>query len=110
LADAATEPAAPERVAPEASDSAPEPPPEAPGESYAAYWRWMHAQLDAHLEQGDADDLGSPPPPLPRLAFSAASRDPLQALAPSTAVGIRDREAFSARAFQGLSDGITRLG
>jgi hypothetical protein len=77
--------------------------------SVAAYWRWMHARLDEHLEGTHPDDLGAPTMHSYRplaLFWSGA----LDALEPSRSVGIRDRSAFDARAFDGLRDGFTHLG
>ncbi len=75
----------------------------------AAYWRWMHARLDAHLEATQADDLGAPAShPYRPLTLSWGSA--LDALEPLHSVGIRERAAFDARAFDGLRDGFTHLG
>jgi len=81
--------------------------PPATGTSFAAHWRWMHARLDAHLDHDDPDDLGSPIPALRPLL--AGARDGLAALAPSTAVGLRDRGGLDLEVFSGLREGITRL-
>jgi hypothetical protein len=78
-------------------------------DAMAAYWRWMHARLDAHFAASELDDLGAPPMH-DYLPFARAYPDALQALAPSRAVGIRVRGAFDARGFDGLRDGLSRLG
>ncbi|MGH8637473.1 MAG: hypothetical protein ACREUZ_10110, partial [Burkholderiales bacterium] len=84
--------------------------PEADGSAaMAAYWRWMHARLDAHLEETQVDDLGAPAMHSYRpVAFSWGGA--LDALEPSRSVGIRERAAFDARAFDGLRDGFVNLG
>jgi len=104
-----------ELVAPDTPSAAPTLPGEPSGDaavpalgaSYAGYWRWMHARLDAHLAEEDPDDLGAPSYAA-RLVVAAAD-DALAALAPSTAVGVRDRAALELRRFTGLTDGISRL-
>ncbi len=78
-------------------------------DSMAKYWRWMHARLDEHLETSEADDLGAPPMHEYRPLVQAFGEG-AAALAPSRAVGIRDRGAFDARLFDGLRDGFVRLG
>jgi hypothetical protein len=75
----------------------------------AAYWRWMHARLDAHLEETQVDDLGAPVIN-PYRPFALSSDSAFDALEPSRSVGIRDRSAFDARAFDGLRDGFVHLG
>ncbi|MCC6533296.1 MAG: hypothetical protein IT531_12155, partial [Burkholderiales bacterium] len=69
---------------------------------------WMHATLDAHLARGDPDDLGAPPP---RIGYALASlgAEALH-LAPARSIGLRDRASIELRVFEGLSEGIARLG
>jgi hypothetical protein len=75
----------------------------------AAYWRWMHARLEQHLEETQVDDLGAPAmPPYRPIAFSWSSA--LDALEPARSVGIREQAAFDAHAFNGLRDGFVNLG
>jgi hypothetical protein len=75
----------------------------------AAYWRWMHARLDAHLQETQIDDLGAPSMHLFR-PFPLSWDSALDALEPARSVGVRDRAAFDARAFDGLRDGFVHLG
>jgi hypothetical protein len=80
-----------------------------PSDAIAAYWRWMHARVEAHLEETEVEDLGAPPLYDYRpLAHSFS--EGLPALAPVRSVGIRDRTALDARTFDGLRDGFARLG
>jgi hypothetical protein len=91
-----------------------EPPAESVGTSgdsaaIARYWRWMHARLDAHLEETEVEDLGAPP--MDAFAPVAISwRGALEGVEPSRSVGLHDRAAFDGRAFQGLRDGFVQLG
>jgi hypothetical protein len=75
----------------------------------AAYWKWMHERLTAHLEETEIDDLGAPPLYEYR-SLGLFHTEGTEALAPSRAVGIRDRAAFEARTFEGLRDGFAMLG
>ncbi len=92
-----------------AEDAHLEPPAVRAGDlAMAQYWRRMHARLDAYLERADPDEAESAPG-YPRPRLQASSDDPIR-MAPSRALGLYERAAFDARPFQGLSEGIARLG
>ena len=67
------------------------------------------AELDRHLENADADDLGAPPYSA-RLELGTNSRDAYSAGYHAGGIGLRDRSAFDARSFDGLGEGIAKLG
>jgi hypothetical protein len=105
----ATETIAPETVSPEETTPAETAFGGEPPSAMAAYWRWMHARLEAHLDETEVEDLGAPPLYDYRPLAQSFSEG-LPALVPARTVGIRDRAAFEARTFDGLRDGFARLG
>jgi Ca2+-binding RTX toxin-like protein len=115
LPETAPETITPESVTPDVNPPHPDAPtgeaptPEKRTVSYAAYWRWMHAQLDAHLARTDIDDLAAPDYGA-RMPITPLSDDPLRALLATREIGLTDRGAFDMRRFEGLKDGITPLG
>jgi hypothetical protein len=78
-------------------------------EAMARYWRWMHARMDALMAAEDVDDAESAGLFLPMPLSSVSASEGVR-LDPVRAVGVRGVGGFDLRAFEGLRDGILRLG
>ncbi len=87
----------------------PAPAPLQEDEAMARYWRWMHARLDALVEADDVDDAESAGI-LMRMPMASLGREEGVRLDPVRAIGVRGSAGFDPRPFEGLREGILRLG
>jgi len=87
----------------------PAPAPRQEDEAMARYWRWMHARLDALVEADDVDDAESAGI-LMRMPMASVGREEGVRLDPVRAIGVRGSAGFDPRTFEGLREGILRLG
>lgn len=78
-------------------------------EAMARYWRWMHARIDALIETDDIDDAESAGMLMHRPLSSLGTGDGLHP-DPVRSIGLRGATGYDPRPFEGLRDGVVRLG